>query len=110
MQREFTDKVFGKVNDDGDYQPGLLDTESSPDFHIKLESLRDEWKERGDSSKRVFKWIESRADMKTKMIASVRRAARLPSITKDSEIPCHLLTNSAESNNNCLKSAKKHTQ
>ena len=88
LQREFTDEVFGKVDSDGVYQPGLLDAESSTDFHVKLESLREEWKERGDDIERVFKWIESRADMmKTKVIASVRRAARLPPITKDSEIP-----------------------
>ena len=104
MQREFTDEVFGKVDSDGVYQPGLLDGESSTDFDVKLESLREEWKERGDGTERVFKWIESRADMmRSKMIASVRRAARLPLITKDSEIPSHFLTNDAES-------VKKHTQ
>ena len=111
LQREFTDEVFGKVDSDGVYQPGLLDAESSTDFDVKLESLREEWKERGDDIERVFKWIESRADMmKTKMIASVRRAARIPPITKDSAIPSHFLTNDAESNNIRLKSVKKHTQ
>ena len=111
MQREFTDEVFGKVDCDGVYQPGLLDAESSTDFDVTLESLREKWKERGDGTERIFKWIESRADMmKTKMIAIVRRAARLPPITKDSEIPSHFLTNDAESNNNRLKSVKKHTQ
>ena len=109
LQREFTDEVFGKV-DSNVYQPGLLDAESSTDFDVKLESLREEWKERGDDIERVFKWIESRAGMmKTKMIASVRRAARLSPITKDSAIPSHFLTNDAESNNNRLKSVKKHT-
>ena len=88
-----------------------MDTESSTNFDVKLESLREEWKERGDGTERVFKWIDTRADMmKTKMIASVRRAARLPPIAKDSEIPSHFLTNDAESNNNRLKSVKKHTQ
>ena len=48
--------------------------------------------------------------MKTKMIVSVRRAPRFPPITKDSEIPSHFLTNDAESNNNRVKSVKKHTQ
>lgn len=110
MQREFTDEVFGIVDSDGVYQPGLLDAESSTDFDMKLESLREEWKERGDGTERVFKWIESRADvMKTKMIASVRRAARLPPITKDSEIPSHFLTD-AESNKNRFKLVKKHTR
>lgn len=45
----------------------------------------------------VFKWVISRAEMmKTRMIASVRRAARLPPMTKDSDIPSHFLTNDAE--------------
>ncbi|KAL9953121.1 hypothetical protein ACROYT_G040483 [Oculina patagonica] len=111
MQREFTDEVFGKADGDGVYQPGLLDAESPLEFDVKLESLREEWKERGDSAERVFKWVDARADMmKTKMIASVRKAARLPPITKGSDIPSHFLTNDAESNNNRLKSVKKHTQ
>lgn len=48
--------------------------------------------------------------MKTKMIASVHRAARLPLITKDSDILSQFHTNDPESNKNCLKLVKKHTQ
>ena len=111
MQKEFVDEVFGKADSDGIYQPGLLDAESPAEFDGKLESLREGWKERGDPTEKVFKWVEGRADMmKTRMIASVRRAARLPPMTKDSDIPSHFLTNDAESNNSRLKSVKKHTQ
>ena len=63
---------------------------------------------KGDTNERVYKWIEARADMmKTRMIASVRRAARLPPMVKDGKIPSHFYTNDAESNNNRLKSIKQ---
>ena len=55
MQREFTNELLGKVDSDGVYKPGLLDAESSTDFDVKLESLKEEWKERGDGTERVFK-------------------------------------------------------
>ena len=111
MQREFVEEVFGNVDGDGVYRAGLLDAESPEEFDAKLESLREEWKERGDHTEKVFKWMEVRAEMmKTRVIASVRRAARLPPITKDSDIPSHFLTNDAECNNSRLKSVKKHTQ
>ena len=111
MQRRFIDEVFGKVDSNGIYHLGLLDAASPEEFDVKLESLRDGWKERGDPTEKVFKWVISRAEMmKTRMIASVRRAARLPPMTKDSDIPSHFLTNDAEANNSRIKSVKKHTQ
>ena len=108
MQRDITNEVFGKAHGDGIYQPGLLDAEKPEDFDAALMSLRVKWKERGDTNERVYKWIEARADMmKTRMIASVRRAARLPPMVKDGKIPSHFYTNYAESNNNRLKSIKQ---
>lgn len=88
MQRRVIDEVFGKVDSNGNYQLGLLDAESSEEFDVELESLRDGWKERGDPTEKVFKWVIRRAHiMKTRMIASVRRAAREPPMTKDNDIP-----------------------
>ena len=111
MQRRFIDEVFGKVDSNDIYHPGLLDAESPEEFDVKLESLRGGWKERSDPTEKVFKWVISRDHMvKTRMIASVRRAARLPPMTKDSDIPSHFLTNDAEANNSRIKSVKKHTQ
>jgi hypothetical protein len=108
MQRDIINEVFGKAHNDGIYQPGLLDVETPQDFDASLKSLRVKWKERGDTTERVHKWIEARADMmKTRMIASVRLAARLPPMVKDGNIPSHFYTNDAESNNNRLKSIKQ---
>ena len=112
MQREIVEDIFSKVDGDGVYRAGLLDAESPEEFDAKLESLREEWKERGDHTE-VFKWMEVRAEMmktRMRMIASVCIAARFPPITKDSDIPSHFLTNDAECNNSHLKSVKKHTQ
>ena len=110
MQRGLIDEVFGKVDGDGFYHPGLLDAKSPADFDAKLKFLKEEWKDRGDHTDKVFKWVEGRADMmKSRMIASVRREARLPPMTKDRDIPCHFRTNDAECNNSRLKSVKKHT-
>ena len=111
MQRRVIDEVFGKVDTNGNYQLGLLDAESSEEFDVELESLRDGWKERGDPTEMVFKWVIRRADiMKTRMIASVRRAAREPPMTKDNDIPSHFLTNDAQANNNRIKLVKNYTQ
>jgi hypothetical protein len=106
MQRDIINEVFGKAHNDGIYQPGLLDVETPQDFDAALKSLRVKWKERGDTTERVHKWIEARADMmKTRMIASIRLAARLPPMVKDKgNVPSHFYTNDAESNNNRLKS------
>lgn len=111
MQRRSIDEVFGKVESNDIYHPGLLDAESPEEFDVTLESLRGGWKERSDPTEKVFKWVISRDHMmKTRMIASVRRVARLPPMTKDSDIPSHFLTNDAEANNSRIKSVKKHTQ
>ena len=110
MQRDIVNEVFGKAHDDGVYQPGLLDALTPDDFDAALESLRMKWKESGDTTERIYKWIEARANMmKTKMIASACKAARLPPMVKDSNIPSHFYTNDAESNNNRLKCIKQHT-
>lgn len=61
MQRRFIDEVFGKVDNNGIYHLGLLDAASPEEFDVKLESLRDGWKERGDPTEKVFKWVISRA-------------------------------------------------
>lgn len=44
--------------------------------------------------------------LKKKAIASVRRAARLQSMSPAVNIPVHFFTNDAESNNNKLKATK----
>ena len=111
MQKGFIDEVFDKVDGDGFYHPGLLDAESPVDFDAKLESLKEEWKDRGEHTEKVFKWVEGRAGMmKTRMIASVRREARLPPMTQDSDIPCHFHTNYAQCSNSRLKSVKSWVQ
>ena len=108
IQRRFIDEVFGKVDSNCVYQLRLLETESPEEFDVKVESLRDGWKERDDPTEKVFKWVIRRADViKTMLIASVGRAARLPPVTKDNDIPSHFLTNDAEANKSRIKSVKK---
>lgn len=103
IQRRFIDEVFGKVDSNCVYQLRLLETESPEEFDVKVESLRDGWKERDEPTEKVFKWVIRRADViKTMLIASVGRAARLPPVTKDNDIPSHFLTNDAD-----VKSVKK---
>ena len=106
-QRDYIDDVFGSVDKDGIYLAGLLDAESPEEFDATLQSLRQRWVERGDKSEKVYSWVSERGEMlKKRAIASVRRAARLHSMSPQVDIPVHFFTNEAESNNNRLKAKK----
>ena len=106
-QRDYIDDVFGSVDKDGIYLAGLLDAESPEEFDATLQSLGQRWVERGDKSEKVYSWVSERGEMlKKRAIASVRRAARLHSMSPQVDIPVHFFTNEAESNNNRLKAKK----
>lgn len=76
---------------------GLLDAESPEEFDATLQSLKQKWVERGDTSQEVYSWVSERGVLlKKRAIASVRRAARLQSMSPAGNIPIHFFTNDAE--------------
>lgn len=96
-QRDHIEEVFGSIDKDGIYQAGLLDAESPEEFDATLQSLKQKWVERGDTSQEVYSWVSERgALLKKRAIASVRRAARLQSMSPAVNIPVHFFTNDAE--------------
>ena len=59
-QRDHTEEVFGSIDKDGIYQAGLLDAESLEKFDATLQSLKQKWVERGDTSQEGYSWVSER--------------------------------------------------
>ena len=59
-QRDHIEEVFGSIDKDGIYQAGLLDAESPEEFDATLQSLKQKWVERGDTSQEVYSWVSER--------------------------------------------------
>ena len=59
-QRDHIEEVFSSIGKDGIYQASLLDAESPEEFDATLQSLKQKWVERGDTSQEVYSWVSER--------------------------------------------------
>ena len=60
-QRDYIEDVFGSIDKDGIYQAGLLDAESPEEFDATIQSLKQKWVERGDTSLTIYFRVLERA-------------------------------------------------